>query len=155
MAVVDRFQVDFFAIIVLLLLVLIIVFLVIAAIYFHGLMNFRPPTQGESTFLFATAIILIILAFIIGVYALYRIFTYRAVVTEVVRPIVAPAVMAPSPYIVHPSAQAPVVIHPVGTSVVTMHPTDLSVNVSDVPVTQVQRTALQRELVSVGGSVAQ
>lgn len=76
----ESYQVDVFAIIALIGIILIIVFLVIAAVYFYNLMNLRPPTQAESTFLFWTSVVLIVIFVALGIYALIRIFAYRAVV---------------------------------------------------------------------------
>lgn len=77
----ERYQTDVFAIIVVIASVLVLVFLIVAAIYFNGLQNWTAiPGNGESTFLFWTAIVLGVIFLAIIIYGLYRIFTHRAVI---------------------------------------------------------------------------
>lgn len=78
----ERYQIDIFAIIILIVSVLIIIFLIISIIYFMNLMNLKPPTKNESTFLFWTAIILAIIFFGIAIYSLVRIFTHKSVIYD-------------------------------------------------------------------------
>src|SRR5437868_15269496 len=82
MAVTERYQANIFAIIVLLAAVLITVYLIVAAIYFNQLVNLKPPSRGESTFLFWTTIALIVVFFAIIIYAIYLIFTHKTFVIE-------------------------------------------------------------------------
>ena len=82
MAMTESYQVDIFGIVVLIGSVLMLVFLIIAAVYFYNLMNFKPPTKGESTFLFWTSIVLAVIFFAMIIYALYHIFTHRAILIE-------------------------------------------------------------------------
>lgn len=82
----QRYQVNWFAIIVLISIVLVIVFLVVSAIYFYNLINLKVPTTSESTFLLATAIIMAIVFFIIGMVALYEIFTHSITIYEPASP---------------------------------------------------------------------
>jgi heme exporter protein D len=163
----ERYQVDFFAIIVLIAAVLIIVFLIIASIYFFNLMDLKPPTRGESTFLFWTAIVLTIIFLVIAIIALIRIFTHKAIVYEeelqqrppLVRtttvttapaPVPVAVVTTPAPIPVAVTAPTPLRISNIPR---TLPPSDISVSVSDVPVTQTQRTALNEELISLGSAL--
>lgn len=176
----ERYQVDFFAILVLIASVLILVFLIIAAIYFYNLINFKPPTSGESTFLLWTSIILGIIFLALSIYALIRIFTHTSTVYEEgghypiqVMPAPVPTFMpAPVPYV----TPTPVMVAPVPqlrapipqtrtpiqqtTPTVrisnipqTSRQTNVSQSFSDVPVTQAQRSALNQELISLGDAV--
>jgi hypothetical protein len=206
MAVVERFQVDFFAITVLIVAVLIIVYLIIAAIYLLNLSaNNKPPNQGESTFLFWTTIILGIIFLAIAIYALIRIFTYtslyyeeemeeieirdleaelkaqeikdaklrqtlaaelaaeelkeaelrrqlaaKSVKTVVVRPSPTVTVTNAAPIkIANTSTIKPVVVPSHVEYVRVTNPTNYSANVSDIPVAERQRTALNEELINL------
>ena len=165
----ERYQVDFFAILVLIVAVLIIVFLIITAIYFYHLMNLRPPTRGESTFLFWTSIILSVIFLGLAIYALVHIFTHTATVYEeppVVRNTTVTTAPLPIPITVSPSVitQPPVITRsppvvtrssPVRISNVTRTApvSDYSVDYSDIPVTRQQRTALNQELLSIGSAM--
>lgn len=82
MPVSQRYQLDYFAVFVLLVTVLVVAFLIVTCFYFFNLMNLSPPSQGTSTFLFWTAIILTVIVFVIFVYALYRLFTHKITVWE-------------------------------------------------------------------------
>lgn len=171
MPVTERYQVDFFAILVLIASVLIIMFLIISAIYFYNFTNSKPPTNSESTFLFWTSIILGIIFLALAIYALIRIFTYTIPVYEEDKPLpvqVTPTpipIMAPSPpVIIAPAPRPPVPIAPRTqvaisqptriSTVRTTRPTNLSQNVSDIPVTSNQRTALNQELISLGNALS-
>lgn len=152
MPVTERYQVDWFAIIVLIAMVLLLIFIVIIAIYFFNLMNLKPPSRSESTFLFWTSIVLGVIFLIITIFAMYRIFTHKVIVYE--EPRVAPAVRTTT------IATAPVVTAPPPTQIriapaVTAPPSDVSLSFSDVPVTRTQRTALNQELISLGESISQ
>ena len=152
MATTERYQVDLFAIIVLIAAVLIVVFLVIAAIYFFNLMNLKPPSKGESTFLFWTSIVLALIFIGIAIFSLIHIFTHKAVVYEEPKvvttkteraPVVAPVT---APAFIQTSA-APIKITNVPK---TARATNESVSVSDIPGTQTQRNAIDQELLSLG-----
>lgn len=108
----SRYPVDWFAIIVLMVSVLVIVFLIVAGVYFYNLSNLKPPNASEASGLFAVAVILAIILFIIVVIALYRIFTYKSLVYSVDKSPVAVAV-APAPVAMAP---APVAVQPAGNT---------------------------------------
>lgn len=148
MPVTERYQVDVFAIIVLIASILIVVFLIVASVYYVNLMNLKPPTQGEATFLFWTTIVLAIIFLFIAIYAIYRIFTYKVTIYEP-EPVVTPVapVIIPAPVI---TVQPQPVI---STVPVTTLPTDLSTSFSSVPVTQEQRVALNQQLLTLGNVV--
>lgn len=151
------YQVNAFAFIVLIVLVLILVFLIIASIYFYNLMNFKPPTQGEATFLFATAIILAIILFFVAIYALYQIYSYYSMVYEApkmveLQPITA-RVVAPQPVVVRPipvqpvavqQVEQPLIVTPVPGQVVTAAPSLLNTTYSGVPLDYSQQLALNQ-----------
>lgn len=155
----ERYQVDFFAIIVLIAAVLIIVFLVIASIYFFNLMNLRPPTRGESTFLFWTAIILTIIFFAIAIYALIHILTHKAIVYEEPAPVrTAPITSTPSvpivipqpqPFIQQPVIQQPVITTPTSVPIYRVPRSNLSTSLSDVPLDVKGRDSLNNELIEL------
>lgn len=69
-------EVDYFAVVTLLAIVLLLVFLVVTVIYFNSTANLTPPTRAESTFLFWTGIVMIVLLTVLAVYAMIRIFYY-------------------------------------------------------------------------------
>jgi hypothetical protein len=160
----ERYQVDFFAILVLIIAVLIMVFLIITAIYFYHLMNLRPPTTGESTFLFWTAIILSVIFLALAIYALIRIFTHTAIVYEA-PPLVTTTTVAAAP------APIPITVSPKTTTVITRPlpptrsppgppinvipqtapPSDYSVSYSSVPLTRQQSRALNQQVIDLGG----
>jgi amino acid transporter len=176
MPVTERYQVDFFAILVLIASVLIIMFLIISAIYFYNFTISKPPTNSESTFLFWTSIILGIIFLALAIYALIRIFTYTVPVYEEDKPlpvqvipthipIMAPAQPISQPVIITPTPPRSAVPIPPKTQVAisqptrispvrTTRPTNLSQNVSDIPVTSNQRTALNQELISLGNALS-
>jgi len=149
----ERYQVDIFAIIVLISAVLIIVFLIIAAIYYFNLMSLKPPSKGESTFLFWTTIVLAIIFMGIAVYALIRIFTHKSVVYE--EPKESVAAKTPTPKMVTPPQEPPAMQQttaaPIKISNIprTARPTNESVSLSDIPVTQSQLTNLNQELINL------
>ncbi|CAH6420783.1 Hypothetical protein HVR_LOCUS1290 [uncultured virus] len=154
----ERYQVDIFGIVVLIATVLVLVFLIIAAIYFFNLMNLKPPSRGESTFLFWTTVVLAIIFGIIVIYALIHIFTHKSVVYEepkaVTKTIVTTprvAVAAPVPTTITTTTASPVLISNIPQ---TSLPTNQSVAFSDIPVTQSQRTALNQELINLGSSIS-
>lgn len=155
MPVTERYQVDIFGIIVLITSVLMIVFLVITAIYFYHLMNLKPPTRGESTFLFWTSIVMAIIFAAIIIYALIHIFTHKSLVyqenRQVAKTNVAPPIATPvAPVVTAPTAP-PVVISNVPQ---TTRVTNQSISYSDIPVTQSQRRVLNNELLSLGSSIS-
>ena len=160
MPVTERYHVDFFAILVLIIAVLIIVFLVITAIYFFNLMNLRPPTRGESTFLFWTAVILSVIFLALAIFALIRIFTHKAIVYEQPLPLPTPTIITtptPIPITVTPPpiiTRQPVITPPSPVRISNIPRTspvsDVSLSFSDVPVARQQRTALNQELLSIG-----
>lgn len=157
----ERYQIDFFAIIVLIAAVLILVFLVISAIYFYNLMNLKPPSKGESTFLFWTAIILAVIFLALAIYALIHIFTHKAIVYEE-PPVVAPPIVTPAPtpvpiVVPQPTVQAlpqqQVVATPPPVRISNVPRSDISTSFSDAPLTRPQRNALNQELISIGEAV--
>ena len=157
MAATERYQVDFFAIVILIVSVLVLVFLIIAAIYFMNLMNLRPPSRTESTFLFWTAIVMSVIFLGIIIYAFIRIFTYKSIIYEEDKPIrITPAIPQPVPNIVvhsqppSPIPQPTIMVQP--QVPITTRPTDLSQSFSDVPVNQQQRAALNQDLINVQGA---
>lgn len=154
----ERYQIDFFAIIVLIAAVLIIVFLVISAIYFYNLMNLKPPSKGESTFLFWTAIILAVIFLALAIYALIHIFTHKAIVYEE-PPVVAAPIVTPAPVpIVVPQTtfqalpQKQIVTTP-PVRISNVPRSDVSTSFSDAPLTRPQRNSLNQELISIGEAV--
>lgn len=145
-------QLIVFAWIALLVLVVIMVFLIISAVYFFNLMNFKPPTQGEATFLFATAVILAIVLFIIAIWALWGIYDYYSMVTPVVAaPVVATPVVA-TPVAVRPTpvaVQQPLMVQPIAQPVVTEAPSVYSTTFSASPIAYPQQVALGQEIYGV------
>lgn len=165
----ERYQVDIFGIIILIAAVLILVFLVIVAIYFYDLMNLKPPTRGESTFLFWTSIVMAIIFAAIIIYAMIHIFTHKSIVYEepnrsITRTVITPPNTLP---VATPTVTpvTPRVVTPVVTPVPTSSPvlisnipqttrvTNQSVSFSDIPVNVAQRNALNGELMSLGSSI--
>ena len=71
---------DIFAIVALIANTLVVVFLIVAAVYFYNVSNLSIPSQGQSLFMVWTAVILAVIAFFLGIYAIYRIFTYKPTV---------------------------------------------------------------------------
>jgi predicted membrane protein len=155
----ERYQADVFAIVVLITSVLIIVFLIITAIYFFNLMSLKPPSKAESTFLFWTSIVLVLIFLGITIFSLIHIFSHKSVVYEEPKSLVTPKreVVATPPPIAPPApVPAPVAIQttpsPVKISNVpkSARATNESVSLSDIPVTQTQRNTLDQELLSLG-----
>ena len=68
---------DVFAILCLINNTMVIIFLVIAAIYFYNLTNFNIPSSGTSLFLFGVSLLLAFVCLILGLYAVWKIFSYR------------------------------------------------------------------------------
>lgn len=156
----ERYQVDIFGIIVLIAAVLIVVFLIIAAIYFFNLMNLKPPSKGEATFLFWTTIVLALIFVGIAIYALIHIFTRKSIIYEEPKQTIitekqvittaSPSVPAPikqqtTAPIKQQTTAAPIKISNVPkTSRVTE-----TVSLSDIPISQSQRAALNQELINL------
>jgi hypothetical protein len=134
---------DIFAIVVLIAAILIITYLVISAIYFNNLINLQTPSRGESSFLFWTSLILAIFFVGIGIYAIIRIFTYKAYVPSVVK---AAPVAAP---VVAPPRRLSPVVRPTESVVPRYAPlSDVSTNLSDLPVSSRERTAITSSLLA-------
>ena len=146
----QRYQVDEFAIIVLIAMILILVFLIIAAIYFLNLMNLKPPSKGESTFLFWTTLILAVVSLAIVVYAMIRIFTHKVTVFEEPQK---PA-QAPAPVIVQAPARVSPKVSMAPTEAEFFRPSELSTTYSALPVTSKQQTALEGELISLQSALS-
>lgn len=160
----QRYQVNVFAIIALIILVIVLVYLIIAAVYFFNLMNLKPPTQSESTFLFATAVILSLILFFITIYALWEIFAYSAFIYETPQPVVqyvvappAPApAPTPTPVMIQHTPEAHMYVAPVAPTVApvtTYRPYPYNATLSQ-PAT-VQLNPLQQEIASFGRAVSQ
>lgn len=118
MPLVERYQIDYFAVFVLVVTVLILIFLIIVAIYFMNQMRLSSPNQHESTLLFWAAIILGILFIGILIFALIRLFTHRVAVYEEDKKIVAvttPAVVRQVPTVI--AAPMPMISQPIPTVV--------------------------------------
>jgi hypothetical protein len=155
----ERYQVDFFAIVIMIVSVLALVFLIIAAIYFMNLMNLRPPSKTESTFLFWTSVILAVIFLGIIIYAFIRIFTYKSIVYEEDKPVIptTPQItVQPLPQVVPPLMVQPVPPQPTPPAImvqpqtpITTRPSEFSQNFSDIPVTAGQSTALNQELIGI------
>jgi sensor histidine kinase regulating citrate/malate metabolism len=159
MPTVETYQIDVFAIIVLIVSILIIVFLIIAAIYFNNLMNLKPPSRSESSFLFWTSIVMAVIFAGIFIYAIVRILTHRSVSNQEIRSEPETIQMIPNnvPIIVpRRKIKIPENIKQVNPNesqslVVSSVPkTDVSVNLSDIPLTQKKRSALEGELINLG-----
>lgn len=154
MAVTERYQVNVFAIITLIALVLVIVFLIIAAIYFSGLMNLRPPTRGESTFLFWTSIILAVALTALAIWAIVEILTHKAIICETPKPppTIITSTMAPVTTI------APAAVFPAQTATVNIPAaapvTTLSTSFSDIPVPTQQQQLLTTGLINLEGAMS-
>jgi hypothetical protein len=82
MPIVEIPKVDYFSIVVLMVSVIVTIFLIIVSIYFFNLINLRPPNTNEANFLFWTSILLAIILFVIGIYSLIRLFTYKVPIYE-------------------------------------------------------------------------
>lgn len=170
-------QADVFAIIVLIACVLIVVFLIVSLFAFYNSMNFRYPSQGQSMFLFWTSLIMAIVFIGLGIYSLYRIFTYKAPVIKeeivtttstTVKPVAVspqpittiqqPAIITtPQPVITQQPAmittpQPVVAVSNVPTSSLTV--ADFSKTLSDIPINQAQKNALTSELISISNAMA-
>lgn len=151
----ERYQVDILAVVVLIASVLLLVFLAICAIYFNGLQNSSPPSAGESTFLFWTAIVMIVIFTAIGIYALIHLFTHKAVVyeptkataAEVTKPPVTVVAAAPKPAAIQ-VAPAPIKLPPAAIGAQTYRTTPLSTSLSDIPLPPTQESKLQEELLN-------
>lgn len=142
----ERYQVNIFGIVVLITSVLILVFLIIAAIYFFNLMNLKPPSRAESTFLFWTAIVLAIISAIIIIYSLIHIFTHKAVIYEPLvetKTEVKPVLAAPT---ITTSTTSPIAISNIPQTII---PSSRSLSYSSLPVTTSQRAALGQELITL------
>lgn len=89
-------RVHVFAIIVLLAAVAALVFFIIMSIYAYNLMKLKPPSKTESIAIFWACIIFAIIFLAIVIYALYKIFTHKAVqvstVTTTSKPVLTPTV---------------------------------------------------------------
>lgn len=68
---------DVFAILCLISNTMVVIFLIIAAVYFYNLSHFNIPSSGTSIFLFGTALLLAFICLILGLYAVWKIFSYR------------------------------------------------------------------------------
>jgi len=68
---------DIFAIIVLIISIIASIFFIISAIYYFNLMNLKPPSKAESTFLFWTVIVMAIIFIALAIYSIIKIFTYK------------------------------------------------------------------------------
>lgn len=141
----ERYQVDVFGIIVLIVAVLVVVFLVIAAIYMYNLMNLKPPSRGESTFLFWTTVILAVIMVIIAIYALVHIFNHKSTVHEKESKVVTTPVIT-QPAVVTATLPSQVTLGP---------PTNQSVTLSSLPVTQTQFKTLDENLLNLGQDISQ
>lgn len=148
----EHYQPDIFAIIVLISAVLIIVFLLIAAVYFFNLMNLKPPSKSESTFLFWTTIILALIFIAIAVYSLIQIFTYKSPQQTVTQQVTKKSTVANTPVSTPPPIQqttsTPIKLPP--NIPKTTRATNLSSSFSDVPIPEVQLDSLKQQLVSLG-----
>jgi hypothetical protein len=80
MSVNQRSEVDYFAILTLLATVLVTIFLIVAALYFSSVIDLKPPSRSESTFLLWTDVVLIIILIALMIYAMFRIFSRPKVV---------------------------------------------------------------------------
>jgi hypothetical protein len=148
MAVTERYQVNVFAIMTLIVLVLVIVFLIISAIYFSGLMNLRPPTRGESTFLFWTAVILAVILTVLAIWSIVEILTHKAIICETPKP----AVVYQAP--VASALVAPATVFPAQTTTVNLPApaTTLSTSFSDIPVPTAEQQVITTGLINVEGA---
>jgi uncharacterized membrane protein len=147
MPVAQKYQIDYFAIVVLLATVLIIAFLIVSAIYFSDLVNLKPPTKTESSFLFWTSIILSVIFFAIMIYAMWRIFTYTVLVWD-------EPISAGSPKMALTQTSSVVVVPQVVAAqpiavVKTTTPAPLPILAMPAPTPVRQRTALEDELAAV------
>lgn len=155
----ERYQADVFGIIVLIASVLVVVFLVIAAIYFFNLMSLKPPSKGESTFLFWTSIVMVLVFVSIAIFALIRIFNHKSVVYEEPKTVVttktetapvAPPVARPvAPPIAPVAPVAPAPIRLPSNIPKSARATNESVSVSDIPGTQTQNAFLEQKLLTI------
>lgn len=154
MAVTEHYQTDVFAIIMLIACALLVVFLIIVAIYFFNLMNLKPPTKGESTFLFWITVILVLIFIGLSIYSLIRIFTHKSAIPIVnedksksLKPTskTLPMSVSQNPYL-QETTPAPIKINNIPK---TSRATTESDSFSDVPFTQKQRTIADEGLVSI------
>ena len=157
MPIVERHQVDIFAIVVLVASALIFVFLIVAAIYYMNMMNLKPPNKTESAFLFWISVLLAVLFAGVTIYALIHLFTHKVPVYE----------ETPDKTTVAPFKSVPIKTVPVQTTVVSTapapvkisnlprvsQPSDVSVSFSDLPVTSSQRQILTQELINIQGTM--
>lgn len=117
-----------------------------------NLMNLKPPSKGESTFLFWTAVLMAVVVVVIIVLAIIRLFTHKSVVyEEPPKALAKPMATIPVVTTTAPLAPAPVRISNVPGNV---RPTNLSTSFSDVPVTYQQRSTLNQELLSLQGALS-
>ena len=152
----ERYQVDVFAIVTLIVAVLIVVFLIIAAIYFSGLMNLKPPSSGEATFLFWTSIVLAVIFVGLAVWAVIQIITHKSIVYEEPFKVMptTPTTVITSPPVTTPGPASVYSANTTTTSYVEP-PSTVSTSYSDIPVTSVQRQALTGELLTLSSSMDQ
>lgn len=145
----EKSPINIFGIIVLIIAVMVLVFLIICCVYFYNLMQLKPPSKGESTFLFWTALIMAVIFLGLIIYAIIHIFTHKSIIYKKVCP--KPQKIETTPVIVPQPVPQQVQAAPIR---ITNVPKQRPVAYSDVPVTNSQRTALNDELISLGGSIS-
>jgi hypothetical protein len=77
-------QVSIFAIVTLIIVIMELIFLVLSAIYFYRTWHLQPPSISESTILFWTSLVFIMLCFGLAIYCLFHIFYHTEKVAAVV-----------------------------------------------------------------------
>ncbi len=144
----EKSPINVFGIIVLIIAVMVLVFLIICSVYFFNLMNLKPPSKGESTFLFWTAVIMAVIFLGLVIYAIIHIFTHKSIIYKKVCP-------KPEKIETRPIAlpQSTTVVDPAPIRITNV-PKTRAPDYSDIPVTSSQRTALDNSLVSLGASIS-
>ena len=138
MPVTERYQVNIYAIIVLIATVLLMIFIVIAIVYFFNLMNLKPPSQTEASFLFWTGLVLSLISLAIVIYSIVVIFTHKSYVYEndEKKPSIQQGKQIPSQ-------------EPVKISTTAVQKSDLSTSFSDVPAPAKTKQALTSQLIDI------
>ena len=93
MNVVESYQLDMFSVIVLIAVVILMVFFIVASVYFFNNWTNQVIASGESSGLFWTSLVILVLLLGLGIYATIRIFTYKTLVVkeEIVPPVIIPS----------------------------------------------------------------
>ena len=91
----ERFPVNYVAIALIILSIITLIYLVVVVIYFWNMVNLRPPSRTESTFLFWFGIILGIVFLLAIIFSMVIILTHVSYVTPEITPEITPSIIYP------------------------------------------------------------